>query len=221
MGDDIIERLERYAAGTPRANGSLHWVEVGPSLAKAALAEIERLRAEWRKNPNATYDENGRRVWSEAELAIIQEMAENAPVFDPSGDPIERPCCVDRSCGNYDGRMVIDHLYAEIDHHVAGIVNRDDEIERLRRWKAEAIEVLKGWDALVELIEVQLGDRKSDAVAAEIERLRTERDDERKLANQLARILRLCINDRPTAHTDVVWEDIHEGLAAYKEVRRG
>jgi hypothetical protein len=48
------------------------------------------------------------------------------------------------------------------------------EIERLRRWKAEATEVLKGWDAVANMVPVRLGDRKSDAVAAEIIRLRQE-----------------------------------------------
>jgi hypothetical protein len=48
------------------------------------------------------------------------------------------------------------------------------EIERLRRWKAEAIEVLRRWDAVADMVPVRLGDRKSDAVAAEIIRLRQE-----------------------------------------------
>jgi hypothetical protein len=40
----IVERLERHAAGTQRADGSTRWAEVGPGLARDALAEIERLR---------------------------------------------------------------------------------------------------------------------------------------------------------------------------------
>jgi hypothetical protein len=44
--DDIVQRLERHAAGSQRADGSTHWAEVGPSLARAALTEIERLQAE-------------------------------------------------------------------------------------------------------------------------------------------------------------------------------
>jgi hypothetical protein len=46
------------------------------------------------------------------------------------------------------------------------------EIKRLRRWKAEATEVLTRWDAVADMVPVRLGDLKSDAVAAEIERLR-------------------------------------------------
>jgi len=45
MSDDIVQRLERHAAGSQRADGSTHWGEVGPSLARAALTEIGRLRA--------------------------------------------------------------------------------------------------------------------------------------------------------------------------------
>lgn len=45
MADDIVQRLERHAEGKVRVDGSTHWVEVGPSLARDALAEIERLRA--------------------------------------------------------------------------------------------------------------------------------------------------------------------------------
>jgi hypothetical protein len=44
--DDIVQRLERHAAGSQQEDGSTHWVEVGPSLARAALTEIEQLRAE-------------------------------------------------------------------------------------------------------------------------------------------------------------------------------
>ncbi len=51
---------------------------------------------------------------------------------------------------------------------------QQSEIERLRRWKAEATEVLKGWDAVADMVPVRLGDLKSDAVAAEIIRLRQE-----------------------------------------------
>jgi hypothetical protein len=49
------------------------------------------------------------------------------------------------------------------------------EIKQLSRWKAEAIEVLNRWDAVADMVPICLGDRKSDAVAAEIERLRAER----------------------------------------------
>lgn len=48
------------------------------------------------------------------------------------------------------------------------------EIERLRRWKAEAIEVLNRWDAVADMVPVRPGDRKSDAVAAEIAKQKKE-----------------------------------------------
>jgi len=50
------------------------------------------------------------------------------------------------------------------------------EIERLRRWKAKATEVLKQWDTVADMVPARLGDKKSDAVAAEIERLRSGMD---------------------------------------------
>ena len=49
-----------------------------------------------------------------------------------------------------------------------------DNIERLRRWKAEAIEVLNRWDAVAVMVPSRLGERKSETVVAEIERLRAE-----------------------------------------------
>lgn len=49
----------------------------------------------------------------------------------------------------------------------------DQEIAMLRRWKAEAIEVLKRWDALADNVEAELGAPRSDAVAAHITRLET------------------------------------------------
>jgi len=48
------------------------------------------------------------------------------------------------------------------------------EIKQLRRWKAEANWVLKQWDTVADMVPVRLGDLKSAAVAAEIERLRAE-----------------------------------------------
>ncbi|NBV89208.1 MAG: hypothetical protein EBR88_06820 [Betaproteobacteria bacterium] len=58
----------------------------------------------------------------------------------------------------------------------------EDEIERLQRWKAEATTVLKEWDCVAEQIiqgldfDDTVGRRKTDIVADEIERLRTEVD---------------------------------------------
>jgi hypothetical protein len=51
---------------------------------------------------------------------------------------------------------------------------QQSEIERLRRCKAEATEVLRRWDAVADMVPAIIGDRKSDAVAAEIIRLRQE-----------------------------------------------
>lgn len=54
-----------------------------------------------------------------------------------------------------------------------------DEIEQLRRWKAEATEILARWDAVSDTIEIgpnQLGLHKSDLVAIELNDLRAQRD---------------------------------------------
>lgn len=45
---------------------------------------------------------------------------------------------------------------------------------RLRRWKTEAMEVISRWDAIADSVPCELGQRRSDAVAAEIKRLRAE-----------------------------------------------
>lgn len=49
-----------------------------------------------------------------------------------------------------------------------------NEIDRLRRWKAEAIEVLQHWDAVAERFDLSghLGEFTADAVGKEIDRLR-------------------------------------------------
>lgn len=54
-----------------------------------------------------------------------------------------------------------------------------DEIEQLRRWKAEATEILARWDSVADTIEIgpnQLGLHKSDLVAIELNDLRAQRD---------------------------------------------
>lgn len=43
-------------------------------------------------------------------------------------------------------------------------LGEDKEVEDLRRWKEEATEVLNRWDECAELVPVQLGELKSDAV---------------------------------------------------------
>ncbi len=52
-------------------------------------------------------------------------------------------------------------------------------------------------------------------------RLRAERDAERALADQLASALRSVVHDRPTAHSDAVWNQCLEALEAHQEARRG
>jgi hypothetical protein len=58
------------------------------------------------------------------------------------------------------------------------------EIERLRRWKAEASEVLARWDTVAERFDLSghLGEFMADAVADEIDRLRREVREWRMLA---------------------------------------
>lgn len=52
-----------------------------------------------------------------------------------------------------------------------------DELDRLRRWKTEATEVLKRWDNVAAMIEdAPLGALKSDVVAAGITRLQAASD---------------------------------------------
>ena len=48
------------------------------------------------------------------------------------------------------------------------------EVERLRRWKAEALQVLAGWEAVWEALGMpgDWGQQKSSAALAEVERLR-------------------------------------------------
>ena len=74
---------------------------------------------------------------------------------------------MDIAPGSYDEETALDAI--------ALIKAQQAEIERLRRWKAEAMEVLRRWDEVADMVPARIGDLKSDAVAAEIERLRAER----------------------------------------------
>jgi len=58
----------------------------------------------------------------------------------------------------------------------ATVVEQAAEIERLARWKAEAVEVLKGWDQLWDELDRhgQLGDARSAATLEHINTLKTE-----------------------------------------------
>ena len=66
---------------------------------------------------------------------------------------------------------------------LVGLIDRRDaEIERLRQWKREAIEVLGSWDVVSGLVTPapeDLGRSKSDLVAQEIQRLRAK-DEQRE-----------------------------------------
>ena len=86
-----------------------------------------------------------------------------------------------------------------------------DEIERLRRWKAEATAVLNRWDSLCgrTLEVVRIGDRKSDAMATYIE-------------SQKAEIERLrAAGDALVESLDHSRADIRSAVAAWEEARRG
>ena len=83
-----------------------------------------------------------------------------------------------------------------------------DEIERLR---AEIVRLT----AEVERIE---GQQKLRADMAYL--FKAERDDERRLADQLAAALFAVKHDRPSVHTDNVWAVINHALITYEEVRR-
>lgn len=64
------------------------------------------------------------------------------------------------------------------------------EIERLRAWKAQALDVLAQWAGVFDLIEVRpdmLGRSQAGVVAAEFERLRAELDSERARSLGIAR----------------------------------
>ncbi len=65
---------------------------------------------------------------------------------------------------------------------------------------------------------VRTGGSAWNDVADEIERLRQA---ERALADQLASALRSVVHDRPTAHSDAVWNQCLEALEAHQEARRG
>lgn len=51
---------------------------------------------------------------------------------------------------------------------------RDDELRRLRSWKADAMSVLARWEDVAQRVDVPLGEFKSVAVGKEIDRLRAE-----------------------------------------------
>lgn len=64
-----------------------------------------------------------------------------------------------------------------------------DEIDRLRRWKAEALEVLSHWDAVVERFDLSshLGEFTADGVLQEIELLQRDRQHKQLLRTELAK----------------------------------
>lgn len=97
------------------------------------------------------------------------------------------------------------------------LVEAADEIERLQRWKAEATEVLERWDEVASMCHPRLGESKSEAVACEIERLRTENAAERALADQLAEALK----EWQAFDTLAAQKLVVSAIYAHKEARRG
>jgi hypothetical protein len=106
-----------------------------------------------------------------------------------------------------------------------------DEIERLRRWKAEATEVLNHWENLADDVlnhrdclanggGCRLGQRRSDAVAAEIERLRAAL----ALADQMVDAMQWAFDPSLGEETHdtifAAWQDAQKTLSAYEEARR-
>ena len=121
----------------------------------------------------------------------------------------------------------------------ANLAELVDELGRLHRWKAEAIDVIERWDRLADKVTTQLGQRRSDAVADELTALREARHNafsaldkreaeiarlsdalaaERALADRLAEALTWeldCAYDAATTRTMK-----RKALAAYDEARR-
>lgn len=92
-----------------------------------------------------------------------------------------------------------------------------DEIERLRRWKAEAITVIEGWEAVWEAAGKPgvLGQSKSLGLLGELGRLDDEIERLRALADELADGLR----DEARNHT--LRGAAARALDAWMEARRG
>lgn len=81
------------------------------------------------------------------------------------------------------------HMNSDMSTVHAVLDEAADEIERLRRWKAEAIGVLEGWNQVWEAAgrPGRLGDSQFTSVVAEIERLREELAAERARSLGIAR----------------------------------
>jgi len=93
-----------------------------------------------------------------------------------------------------------------------------DEIEWLRRWKAEATIVLNQWNEIAGDVNRlhaadYLGRSLPDIVA-------TNLAAERALTDQLASALRMVLHDRPSAHTDNVWAVLNHVCRTHEEARR-
>ena len=102
-----------------------------------------------------------------------------------------------------------------------------DEIERLRRWKAEATAVLNRWDTLCErtLEIVRIGDRKSDAMATYIESQRAEIERLRAAGERLNAALLVTSNVWGRQHQSDDDAKYHRmvdvALNGWGEARRG
>jgi hypothetical protein len=96
------------------------------------------------------------------------------------------------------------------------------EIKRLRRWKAEATEVLTRWDAVADMVPARIGDRKSDAVADEIERLRAASDAVSALSDDSELILSVS-QDYVAGRRDGWREAVRQIKSVFhpEEARRG
>ncbi len=91
-------------------------------------------------------------------------------------------------------------MTARDDYPLVGKLHKDDvmhrqchdalnEIDRLRRWKEEALEVLSHWDVVAECFDLSeyLGEFTADAVLIEIARLQCDRLHKQLLRTELAK----------------------------------
>ena len=115
------------------------------------------------------------------ELAQMRERAENATPgpweargFDSRSSREERANAEFIANARTDIPRLLDALQAE-----------RIEVERLRRWKAEALQVLAGWETVWEALGMpgDLGQQKSSAALAEVKRLRLNLASVSQVAN--------------------------------------
>lgn len=97
------------------------------------------------------------------------------------------------------------------------------EIERLRRWKAEATTVLVEWDAVWECAgKGILGESKQRGVVAELGRLDDEIERLRAVVDALVdRPFRGTSEERRFRLYGSDWSAVHDALDKWEEARRG